>query len=149
MFQNLVKLTLLCVEIFSRLTALAPLLARVVLGTVFVQAGWGKFSNLPKTIGFFASIGLPYAELQAPMVASFELLGGIAILMGLATRFACIPLTVIMLVALSTAHRADISSISDLFGISVFLYIVLFFWLAVHGPGPISVDALLKRQLAK
>ena len=53
-------------------------------------------------VGRFESIGLPSPEFLAYFVASFEILCGILILLGLLTRFASLPLLIIMLVALVT-----------------------------------------------
>ena len=50
---------------------------RLNLGLLFAMAGWGKFGNLENTTKFFASIGIPMANIQAPMVAGFELIGGL------------------------------------------------------------------------
>lgn len=124
-----------------------PLLARITLGWVFVESGWGKVNNLPQVIEFFQSLGIPYAELQAPFVAGMELVAGALILFGLFSRMASIPLVVTMIVALVTAKREDIHSVSDLFASSEYLYIVLLLWLLVAGAGTISVDAWLSEYI--
>ena len=122
------------------LKTLAVLGTRVGVGLVFIQAGWGKLNNLERTIGFFTSINIPLPQVQGPMVALLEFLGGLAILTGFATRVAAIPLVVIMLVALRTAHWDEVKSFVDVFGQSTMLYALLLLWLAAHGPGRWSVD---------
>jgi uncharacterized membrane protein YphA (DoxX/SURF4 family) len=77
---------------------------------------------------------------QATLVASTELVCGVLLLLGLATRFAAVPLAIAVLVALGTALADRIESPADLFGIAEALYIVLFAYLATYGPGPISLD---------
>lgn len=126
-----------------------PLLARITLGVVFIESGWGKLHNIPKVVEFFTQLGIPAPEFQAHFVAATELVGGLLVLVGLATRLASIPLAVTMVVALITAKKDDIASFSDLTGISEFLYIVLFFWLVLAGPGLVSIDAVIGRWIRK
>lgn len=71
---------------------------RIALG-IFIIHGWGKFSNMEQTIGFFGSLGL--APFWAYVVATVELLGGIAILLGVYARYAGALLAVIMVVAMA------------------------------------------------
>ena len=52
-----------------------------------------------------------------------------------------------LVVAIITAKASDITAFSDIFGLSEFLYIVLFIWLIVAGPGAVSVDHFLARRL--
>ena len=130
----------------EKLDWLPGLLTRLIVGWVFVQAGWGKFHNLENTIGFFKELGIPQPELQAPFVAGVELIGGLCFMLGFAARFAAVPLSITMVVALMTAHRQEIEDLSSLFGMSQFCTIVLFFWVAVRGAGCVSIDALLRRK---
>ncbi len=58
-------------------------------------------------------------------------------------------LMVVMMVAIATAKRDELSSVSDLFGFSEFLYILLLLWLLISGPGAISLDRLLFRERAQ
>lgn len=81
----------------------AILLIRLMVGVVFTSEGLQKFL-FPAIRGFgrFSSIGLPSPELMAPFVATFEILCGLLILGGLFTRYASIPLIIIMIVAILT-----------------------------------------------
>ena len=119
-------------------------LNRLVLAAVFISAGWGKFHNLDHVVGFFSTIGIPAANIQAPMVAAFELVGGVMIFAGFWTRLISIPLSIIMVVALATAHAGDIANVMMLLKQAPFLYLLLFLTLMVTGPGKISLDAFLK-----
>lgn len=119
--------------------------ARVGIGWIFVQSGWGKLHSLPQVIEYFRSLGIPSPQLQAPFVASVELVGGLLVLAGLFTRVVSVPLALTMVVALLTAKRADISSASDLFGTVEFLYVLGLGFLAGFGPGVFSLDAILVR----
>lgn len=118
---------------------------RVVIGFVFIESGWGKFHNLNQVISYFDSLGIPYANLQAPFVAGVELVAGLMVLIGLFTRLASLPLFGIMLVAIRTAKWEEVSDFSSLLGISEFLYLVILIWLMAQGSRYISADALICR----
>jgi putative oxidoreductase len=130
----------LILTITKRLQWLPPLVARIAVGLVFIQSGWGKLHHLDKVVGFFRELGIPHPEAQAPFVASNELVFGACFFVGLFTRFACVPLTIMMLVAIGTAKIGSIHELSDLFGMEEFLFILIFFWIFVSGPGPVSID---------
>ncbi len=132
----------------SSLAWLPPAATRLALGTVFVQSGWGKLHDLPLVVGYFASLGIPAPQLQAPFVAGVELAGGACLLAGLLTRVASVPLAATMVVALLTARRGDLASSSDLFGAVELLYLLLLGTLAAFGAGTLSLDALLVRRFA-
>jgi|SRR4051812_14950789 putative oxidoreductase len=145
--DNAAALRLHAQRLVQRLAFLGPTLARLTLGVVFVQSGWGKLHDLPKVVEFFRDLHIPAPEFQARLVACTELLGGAAVLLGLATRLAALPLAVTMVVALVTAKRPDIGGIGDLFGVVEWTYLVLFLWLAVAGAGPLSLDHVIARRL--
>src|SRR5262249_38470997 len=137
----------LVLRVATSLQWLPPTVARLTLGLVFIESGWGKLHNLAKVIEFFGSLGIPAPQIQAPFSASMELVCGLLMLLGLATRVASLPLIVIMVVALATARRPDVHGLSDLFGTIEFLYIALALWLGAFGAGPISVDAVIARRM--
>ena len=134
--------------IADHLQWLPPTLARLTVGWIFLWTGWGKLHNLPKIVEFFGQLGIPHPELQAPFASVNELVCGALILVGLFMRLACVPLIIIMMVAIATAQRANVSSLGDLFGLVEFCYIVLLVWLGVAGAGPLSLDHLLVRLAA-
>ena len=77
------------------------LLIRLAVGAVFLSEGIQKFLFPGELgVGRFAKIGLPSAEFLAPFVGSFEIACGTLVLLGLVTRLAAIPLTIVMLVAI-------------------------------------------------
>jgi len=126
---------------------LPPLVARVAVGWTFMQTGWGKLQDLGPVIDFFRELGIPYPEMQAPFVASVELGCGTLVCVGLFSRIAALPLIGTMIVAIATALWADVHSLGDLFGLSEFLYIVIFAWIAIAGPGALAVDSLVEPLL--
>ncbi len=141
--QNCEKI---CATKCAGMGCIIALITRLSVGWVFLESGLGKFRNLPNTIKFFESIGIPMASLQAPFVAGVELVGGALLIVGLATRFASIPLIGTMVVAILTAHLSEINSASDLFGLMPFLFILLLGWIVTHGAGSVSLDAKFCRK---
>ncbi|WP_339898837.1 DoxX family protein [Paraglaciecola polaris] len=87
---------------------IAPLLLRLYLAPIMIQAGWTKLGSFENTVDWFASteygLGLPAPALLASLAIAAELLGGVFILIGLATRWASIPLMFTMLVAAFFVH---------------------------------------------
>jgi putative oxidoreductase len=81
----------------------STILVRLAISAVFIVAGTMKFVR-PADAGptRFAEIGIPAPEILNPMVAGFEIICGVLVLVGLLTRLAAIPLVVIMLVAIVT-----------------------------------------------
>lgn len=72
------------------------LILRVVLGITFFIHGLVKFQGgIENTVGWFASIGLPGA--LAYVVAIVELVGGIALIIGLGSRVVSGLLAVLMI----------------------------------------------------
>ena len=122
-------------------------LARVSVGWIFVQTGWGKLSDLGPVVDFFRELGIPYPELQAPFVASVELVCGALLCIGLLSRIAALPLIGTMVVAIATAQWANVDSLGALLSLDEFLYIVVFAWIAASGPGAVAVDPVLARLL--
>lgn len=74
------------------------LLIRLGLSAVFIIHGWQKWQNLEATNNFFTSVGIP--GWMVYLVATVELVGGIAVLFGWFARFFSAGLAVIMVVAI-------------------------------------------------
>jgi len=69
---------------------IGALLLRIFLGVAFFAHGWAKFQGgIGNTAAFFESLGLP--GLAAYIVATIELIGGIAMILGMGKRvIACL-----------------------------------------------------------
>ena len=136
-------------SIAGKLSWLPPTLARITVGWLFLQTGWGKLNHLPDIVAYFKELGIPMPEFQAPLAASAEFVCGALILVGLFTRLACVPLIVTMIVAIVTARTSEYEGVASLFGFVEYLYIVLFVWIGVAGPGPLSLDRLLTGRILR
>lgn len=125
---------------------LPPLFARVVVGWVFMWSGWAKLNNLPQMIQNFTDWGIPLPHIMTPFVSGVEFVGGLLLLLGLFTRIAATPLVIVMIVAIVSAKLDQIDSLETLLGFEEVAYMALFGWLAVAGPGPVSLDRLLQKM---
>jgi len=125
----------------------APLAARIVVGWVFLWSGWTKLNALPRMIENFREWGIPAPELFTPLASGVEFVGGILLLIGLLTRFAAVPMMIVMVVAIISAKWADVDSLETFLGFDEVAYFVMFAWLAIAGPGPVSVDHYVLKAL--
>jgi putative oxidoreductase len=89
--------------LFESTAPAATLLIRAMVGGVFLSEGIQKFLY-PADVGAgrFERIGIASPELMGPLVGSVEIVCGLLVLLGLATRLAVVPLLGIMLVAIVT-----------------------------------------------
>ena len=87
---------------------LGPLALRLYLVPVFWVAGTNKLNGMDNVISWFGNpdwgLGLPFPTLMAWLTVGTEVLGAIALLVGLGTRWFSIPLMVTMLVAAFSVH---------------------------------------------
>ena len=89
----------------------ATILIRLMVGAVFLSEGIQKFLFAESLgAGRFRKIGIPAPDFFGPFTGSFEIACGLFVLAGLLTRFAVIPLIIIMLVAISTTKATIIAN---------------------------------------
>lgn len=131
-------------------TSIALLLIRIALAVVFISAGSGKLANLAQTVEFFASVGLP--AVITYLVAGIELLGGIAMLLGIFTTASGIGIAAVMVGAIFTVHLKQVLgadfSIQALIG-AIQLPITLLLTAlaaAIAGPGAYTVIKLFGKK---
>lgn len=136
---------------------------RLLLGWEFFESGLEKFrgENWFADIQdkFPAPFHLVPPEISWQMATWFELAGGIALAIGLATRFFGVSLFVLTLVAIASVHwPAEWSSLAGLargyvitdqghgnFKLPV-LYLAMLLPLILSGPGRLSLDAAIRRH---
>lgn len=127
------------------------ILPRLIVGLVFLSEGIQKFL-FPELVGTgrFERIGFENPEFLASLVASFEIICAVLILVGFSIRVAAIPLLIIMLTAIIAtkipilpeegfwrmAHQARTD----------FAMTLLLIFLLIYGAGRLSVDYLFQRK---
>jgi len=144
--QRLVSMVHRFETLRTRANWAAPVLARITLGVLFMSTGWGKVHHLQQVSAYFSELAIPWPAFHATLVSYVELVGGVLLLVGLATELAAVPLAVSMMVAILTAKRAEVHQLPDLLGLVEWTYLVLLIGLVFSGAGRLSLDvALLKR----
>lgn len=127
------------------------LLVRLVWGIGFMETGWGKWHSIPKVIGFFTQIGIPFPAMNAYIVASLELGGGLLLALGLASRLIPVPLIFSMIVAYVTTEQDALHSIlkgslDPFLSADPFLFLFAALIILIFGPGKFSLDYLISRK---
>lgn len=124
------------------------LLIRLYWGYSFQAAGLYKFEHINETVAGFSDIGIPFSHFMVYLVATIEFVGGWSLILGLGSRLFSIPLIIIMITALFTAHYAETSlalmepSKFIVAAPVTFLFTTLIIFL--FGPGWLSLDYLIE-----
>lgn len=138
-------------DLASSLKSPFLLAVRLYWGWQLVQSGWGKLHHLDRVTDFFTSLSLPAPGVTAHFVSSLELVGGIALILGLAMRLFGLMLTVNMLAAYWTADRDALKSIfSDpgkFYNADPFTFLFAALVVLIFGAGLFSLDAVLERKV--
>jgi putative oxidoreductase len=137
----------------NELSWLPNLLVRLSVGFMFFSGAVAKLGDVDKFVAMFNSLGIPAASLVAPATAVVELVGGAALILGLATRPVSLVLAMDMVGALLTdigpalaeKYRSAWSFSSNLFYSSEWLLIGLLLFLVCLGAGRASLDARIGR----
>ena len=132
----------------NQLEWLPILLVRLSVGLLFFESGRGKlFVKLEELGEFFVKLGIPFPHFNAVFVSTVEFVGGICLILGLATRIFSAQLFFVMLVAILTSEIKKVSTLGDFLYLPEVSLLVIFVWLVFSGPGKISIDHLLSRKL--
>ena len=130
------------------------LVARILLSFMFILAGFGKLTDPAGTAGMIAGAGLPAATALSYLAGAFELVAGLAVLVGFQTKIAAWALAVFCVstglvfhsgtVAVPGWPDAALGWINTLNGIMMMKNITLagaYILLATSGAGAYSLDA--------
>jgi putative oxidoreductase len=126
---------------------LGPLTVRVVFGYFWLETGIAKVHNLEGFTMRFMGWGIPFPAFSAGLSAWTELIGGLLLMLGLFTRLVCIPMLINMAVAVTLVVSSNLMGLDDYVEADEVVYILIFFWLLIAGPGKASLDTLLARML--
>lgn len=120
---------------------------RIGAGLVFMAHGGQKLFvfGIDGVTAGFTQMGIPLAAVSAPLVALVELLGGLALVVGLLTRLAAVGLAITMLGAILFVHLAAgffLPNGSE-FALTLLAAAVA---LALTGAGDFSLDGVRARR---
>lgn len=119
------------------------LILRVSTGLIMLFAhGWGKLINFSTIAPQFADpIGVgPTVSLALAVFA--EVFCAVAVIIGLKTRWAVVPLVITMIVAVGIVHASDPWGKKEL----RIMYMISFLALFFTGPGKYSVDGVMGKE---
>lgn len=142
---------------------LGMLTLRLVLGWEFFESGLEKFRGdnwfMDIQDKFPFPLSLVPADISWQLATGFELAGGIALVLGLATRFFSVSLIVLTVVAILSVHwPADWQSLAELArGYAITdnghgnfklpaIFLAMLLPLVLSGPGRLSLDHWLKSR---
>ena len=126
--------------------SLYTLVGRVLLGVLFLPAGFMKLMGFAGTAGYIASVGLPLPEVAAALAIAIEIGGGAALLAGYHARLAAVVLAVFTVVSTVCFHNfwampADQAFVQQLMFFKNIAVVGGLLVLAAHGAGAWSLDA--------
>ena len=138
----------------------AALPLRLIVGYGFMAHGFAKLMRGPDHFtGILQAIGVPEAPLMAAATIAVEVLGGLAVLLGVRIAWASVPMAIVLLVAMFTVHLPygfssiklqAITSAGAQFGPPGYecdlLYLACLAALVLGGSGPFALDNLLCRK---
>jgi putative oxidoreductase len=135
----------------SFLQSLLLLIIRVYWGWGFFQTGKGKLMDVQKPTEFFQSLGIPFPHAQAILVGTTECVGGLLLLLGVASRVISIPLTILLVVAYLTADLGVAKKVftdpDKFLAADEFLFLFAVVLVFAFGPGKFSIDWIVRRKI--
>jgi putative oxidoreductase len=125
------------------------LVSRLLLAALFLPAGISKIGGFEGTAGYIASVGLPMPAVGAAVAIAVEVLGGVALILGLGTRWAALALAAFTLVASFFFHNfwampAEQQMMQQLMFMKNIAVVGGLLALVAFGAGAFSVDARRK-----
>jgi putative oxidoreductase len=127
-------------------SALTALVARVVGGGVFVVFGLAKFVNHASEVDSFRDYGLPAPGAFVVVIGVVEIVGGLLLILGLATRPAALVLAGDMVGAIILSGIALGEPISLTLAPAELVLCLFLLW---KGPGAYALDTRLSRSRAR
>jgi putative oxidoreductase len=134
-------------QVMNKLRPCGITFLRIVVGVIFIMHGWQKLSmGFDHVAGFLGSIGIPLPRLAAVLLTLVELIGGVALILGIFTSYVAALLAIDMLVALIRVHAPNGFFAPK--GVEFpLLLLAANINLIFHGPGSLSLSGLRKKTV--
>ncbi len=108
MFKALLAKAYSLLNSTKKLDFFAPLLLRLYLVPIFWMAGTTKIDGFDNIVQWFGNddwgLGLPFPFLMAILAIGAEIVGAIALLLGLGVRVMAVPMMFTMVIAMTSVH---------------------------------------------
>lgn len=120
-----------------------PLAARICLSLIFLKAGISHIIGYGGTVEMMGNNGLPIPEVLLIFTIIFQLLGGLALLLGYKVQIGSLLLIVFLIPATLVFHNpiSDINGFLKNIGLIGGLLMVMY-----AGAGAVSIDRLLEKK---
>ncbi len=155
-----VQLASRTIQKLNELQWIALLLSRIAIGFFFLMSGYNKFfvQGILHLRDEFIEYGIPFPLVNAWLDAGVQLIGGLALIIGLGTRFWSVAIGFAMIVASVTVTIPDVikNDIAKAESSLLFwgwyyyrpepIYLTVFLLLIFFGPGKMSFDHLIARK---
>lgn len=128
----------------EKLKGFSKLLLRLVVGGIFVYAGWMKLQNPAMVQGMLAGMNFPLPVVMAWVLSLSEFIFGLLVVLGAFTCVSTLPLMFVMLVAFLTVHIKD--GLTNSMTQQVLLIFASLLNLCASGAGKYSVDAMMDKK---
>ncbi len=132
-------------NLIARLAALGDVgiaAVRVGAGIILAYRGWLKVTG-GYAVGFLGNVGIPLPQVVGPFVSIVELVGGLALIVGLFSRYLgaifFIEFLVVLWVRIAVLGKGYAGSEFEL------LILVVAAMLATNGGGTLSLDRMFRR----
>ena len=132
-------------------TDVVLLIGRILLGWIFLASAWGKLGNIAGFAGYLRNLKVPAPEFWSWIGALTEIVIGLSLILGVATRYGALLCALFLIVATALAHRyweypaAQVMNQYNHFLKNVAIFggaLILF----VTGAGRLSIDRILSRR---
>jgi len=132
----------------EQLAGIGLLLLRLGAGGFMLTHGYSKLTGYEGLVESFIAkerdfLPLVGTEIEVALLIGAEFFCALAVVLGLFTRLACIPLIIAMGVAAFIAHGADPFGQKE----KALLYLTMYSGLLFTGPGPLAIDAWIQLKL--
>ena len=162
--SRFVKINKSVIQLLDKSAPWLGLLAvRLLMGWEYLEAGLEKLHGQNWFVDIQGDFPFPFnvvpPAISWQLATWFEIIGGIALIIGLGTRFFGLSLIVLTVVAVSAVHwPAEWHSITDLLkgyvitddGFGNFklpaLFLAMLIAIVFYGPGKLSIDAFIRRR---
>jgi len=136
---------------------------RLIVGFGFMEHGYAKLARGPQAFAdILHALGMPAPGVLAWATVGIELIGGLAVLVGMLIPLASIPMAVVLLVAIFTVHLPYGFSSIKLLSVTAagahfgqpgyetdLLYLAGLAALVIGGSGPLALDQLWLRARSR
>ena len=133
---------------------------RLIVGFGFIEHGLAKLAKGPDAFAnILQAMGVPGAHFMAWSTILVEILGGLAIILGLFVTLASLPMAAVLLVAMFTVHLPygfssikleAVTAAGAQFGPPGYevdlLYLACLTALVLGGPGPLAIGGLIIKR---